>query len=460
MTDPEMERDIAMPSDHSAGGTQDSSAGRTNVTVYHCKDCESNVCKSSNYEDFVKIGETQSATFSDETIHLVTSETEIIMCIQQKNTFPEGIYAIVWEKAMGIGDSCGTLNSGASSENVRGNSIKICCNAQINLSVPNPPLNCNAEMSGPVIVINQIFNGGESEQSTDVISVWEGESINITCSINSSENEVGTRLTAMIQPVNVIYVSKQNTSYILPALAKRIQYSKEGRDLRITLHNVQESDSNIYVCTTFIKNKDHHKKLNGKTTIVVVKAKNSGIVEQSPLYVNPRQGQSINITCALKSSHEDEGIFLLKTHMQPERVLYVSSQNASTIFPTFANRLEYSKQGKKIVITLHNIQKTDSDIYVCAGVLKNTSFLSVNRSGTMILIKEVEQTDCSNSSWVIYGLIIMVALLFFALICCTLYIVNIKKYFWKRKPNAVYEDMSYSSRRNTLIRNNIYTTGN
>ncbi|KFQ58230.1 T-cell antigen CD7, partial [Pelecanus crispus] len=135
--------------------------------------------------------------------------------------------------------------------------------------------------------------------------------------------------------------------------------------------------------------------------------------------------------------------FLLKTHMQPERVLYVSSQNASTIFPTFANRLEYSKQGKKIVITLHNIQKTDSDIYVCAGVLKNTSFLSVNRSGTMILIKEVEQTDCSNSSWVIYGLIIMVALLFFALICCTLYIVNIKKYFWKRKPNAVYEDMSY-----------------
>ncbi|NXH72764.1 CD7 protein, partial [Hydrobates tethys] len=144
--------------------------------------------------------------------------------------------------------------------------------------------------------------------------------------------------------------------------------------------------------------------------------------------------------------------FLLKTHTQPERVLYVSSQNASTIFPAFANRLEYSKQEKKIVITLHNLQKNDSDIYLCAGVVKNSSFLSVSRSGTMMLIKEVEQTDCSNSPWGIYGLIIVVALLFSALICCTLYHVNMKKYFQKRKPNTVYEDMSYSSRRNTLIR--------
>ncbi|NXF31739.1 CD7 protein, partial [Nyctibius bracteatus] len=144
--------------------------------------------------------------------------------------------------------------------------------------------------------------------------------------------------------------------------------------------------------------------------------------------------------------------YLLKTQVQPEKVLYISSQNASTIFPAFANRLEYSKEEKKIVITLHNLQKNDSDIYVCAGVLKNSSFLSVSRSGTMMLIKEVEQTDCSNSSWGIYGLTIVVVLLFSALICCTLYRVNMKKYFQKRKPNAVYEDMSCSSRRNTFIR--------
>ncbi|KFM07682.1 hypothetical protein AS27_06413, partial [Aptenodytes forsteri] len=144
--------------------------------------------------------------------------------------------------------------------------------------------------------------------------------------------------------------------------------------------------------------------------------------------------------------------FLLKTHMQPERVLYVSSQNASTTFPAFVNCLEYSKQEKKIAITLHNLWKNDSDRYVCAGVLKNSSFLSVNRSGTTVLIKEVEQTGCSNSSWGIYGLTTMAALLFSVLICCTLYRVNMKKYFQKRKPNAVYEDMSCRFRHDTLIR--------
>ncbi|KGL86807.1 T-cell antigen CD7, partial [Charadrius vociferus] len=143
---------------------------------------------------------------------------------------------------------------------------------------------------------------------------------------------------------------------------------------------------------------------------------------------------------------------LLKTHKEPESVLYVSSQNGSTISPAFANRLEYSKEEKKIVITLHNLSKKDSDMYVCAGVVKNSSFLLVNGSGTMILIKEGEQTDCSNSSWVTYALIIVVALLFSALICCSLYRVDMKKYFQKKKLNAVYEDMSYCSRRNTLVR--------
>lgn len=113
-------------------------------------------------------------------------------------------------------------------------------------------------------------NGGENEQSTDIISVWEGDSISITCSMKDSENEVGTYLRTSIHPVNVMYLSKENASFIHPALANRIKYSKEGRNLRITLHNVQESDSNIYLCTKFIK-KDNHERLNGKTTIVVVK---------------------------------------------------------------------------------------------------------------------------------------------------------------------------------------------
>ncbi|NXG77587.1 CD7 protein, partial [Baryphthengus martii] len=144
--------------------------------------------------------------------------------------------------------------------------------------------------------------------------------------------------------------------------------------------------------------------------------------------------------------------YLLKTHTQREEVLYVSSQNASTIHPAFAHRLQYVRDEKKIVITLHNLQKNDSDIYVCAGVVKKFPFLLVNGSGTMMLIKEMEQTNCSNNSSVIYGLTVVIVLLFSVLLYCTLHHVDMKKYFKKRKANTVYEDMSYSSRRNTLVR--------
>ncbi|NXP74105.1 CD7 protein, partial [Ramphastos sulfuratus] len=113
--------------------------------------------------------------------------------------------------------------------------------------------------------------------------------------------------------------------------------------------------------------------------------------------------------------------YLLKTHTRPERVLHLSSQNTSTTSLAFANRLEYSKEEQKIVVTLHNLQENDSDIYVCAGVVKNDTHLSVSGSGTMMLIRGEEQTHCSNSSWAIYGLIIVVALLLLsALMCCTL----------------------------------------
>ncbi|XP_054702577.1 uncharacterized protein LOC129214633 isoform X4 [Grus americana] len=136
---------IAMPSDNCAEGRQD----KPNVTVYHCKDCESNICESSNYEDFVKISETQSETFSNEIIQLVTNETHIIMCFQQEGTVPEGIYAIFWEKAMGAGDSCGGIvEAVGSSENVTFDTAKICCGAETDPSLTKHPLKCYTETSG------------------------------------------------------------------------------------------------------------------------------------------------------------------------------------------------------------------------------------------------------------------------------------------------------------------------
>ncbi|XP_032055668.1 T-cell antigen CD7 [Aythya fuligula] len=306
------------------------------------------------------------------------------------------------------------------------------------------------------------------EQSTDVVSVWEGDSISITCSMYNSENELGMYLRTRVPPENVLYVPKDNKPTVTKAFVDRIKYSEEGAKLTVTLLNARESDSNFYLCTRFIIRNDRHVRLDGKTTIVVVKApvvpplklginkRGAGIVEQSPLVVNIQQGQSLNITCALNSSYKDEEICLLKTHTQPEGVLCVSSQKALEIFPVFANRLEYSKEEKKLVVTLHNLQQSDNDVYVCAAVLNNSFLFSVSQRGTMVMVKGGEETAFPYSSWAYYGLIIMAVLLLSVMTCYTLYHVHMKKYFQKRKTNTVYEDMSYGSRRNTFVKPNVY----
>ncbi|NWY27505.1 CD7 protein, partial [Pheucticus melanocephalus] len=295
-------------------------------------------------------------------------------------------------------------------------------------------------------------DGGGKEQSTDIISAWEGDSISITCPMNASEYQLGMYLRDIRQKVNVIYCSKEKPPFINPAFADRVECSKEGENLRITLHRLQESDSEIYVCTEILKIKE----INRKTIIVLVKAKSRRPLEQSPLHTNPEQGQSVNITCVLNSSWEDEKFYLLRTHVQPGTVLSVSDLNGSEVSPAFGNRLEYSREGNRIVVILHKLQEKDSDNYICAQEVKGSPLLSA--SGTMVLVKEVEQA-CEKSSWDLYALLLVVAVLFCALVCCTLYRVDLKKYFQKKKHNEVYEDMSYNSRRSTLVRTNTYSRG-
>ncbi|XP_039572040.1 T-cell antigen CD7 isoform X2 [Passer montanus] len=262
-------------------------------------------------------------------------------------------------------------------------------------------------------------------------------------------------LRAIRQSLDVIYCLKEKSPSVNPTLDNRIEWSKEGGNLRTTLHRLKESDSGTYVCCETVEINRNPKQIYRKTTIVVVKAVSRRPVEQSPLHANPEQGQSVNITCVLKSSAEDE-FLLLRTHVQPNEVLSVSKLNISKVSPDFENRLEYSKEGNRIVVTLHKLQEKDSDNYVCAQEVQGSPLLSA--SGTMVLVKEVKQA-CEKSSWELYGLLVVVALLFCALVCCTLYRVDVKKYFQKKKPNEVYEDMSYNSRRSTLVRSNTYSKG-
>ncbi|NXH83036.1 CD7 protein, partial [Edolisoma coerulescens] len=143
--------------------------------------------------------------------------------------------------------------------------------------------------------------------------------------------------------------------------------------------------------------------------------------------------------------------YLLRTHVQPGTVLYVSKLNESSVSPAFKSRLEYSREGNRLVITLQDLQEKDSDNYVCAEDVNNSPLLSA--SGTMVLVKGTTLLlACKKSSWGLHAVIVVAALLFWALVCCTLYRVDVKKYFQKKKPNEVYEDMSYNSRRSMLVR--------
>lgn len=167
---------IAMPSVNPAERTQGSSSGKTNVRVYHCKHCETSTCEQSNYEGFATIGETQNEIFSNEKIHLVTSEMNISMCFLQENTFPEGIYAIVWQKDVGLGDSCGIVDF---EEIERGNVVNICCTVDIDLSVSSSPLNCYLKMSGEKTTTSTADITAEGSLGNPQHSVGEKSSVSV-----------------------------------------------------------------------------------------------------------------------------------------------------------------------------------------------------------------------------------------------------------------------------------------
>lgn len=106
-------------------------------------------------------------------------------------------------------------------------------------------------------------------------------------------------------------------------------------------------------------------------------------MEQSPLYANPERGQSVNITCVWSS--QAENFYLLRAHRQRGEVLSVSKLNVPDVFPPFKDRLQYSREGNRAVITLEELQEEDSDNYICAEEVMGSPLLSAR--GTMVLVK-------------------------------------------------------------------------
>lgn len=89
--------------------------------------------------------------------------------------------------------------------------------------------------------------------------------------MKGSQNQVVMNLRVIGQNVHVINFPKNKTLQFNPVFANRANYSKEGENLKITLHRLQESDSEIYQCSEIVEVNDRPKHLYGKKTIVVVK---------------------------------------------------------------------------------------------------------------------------------------------------------------------------------------------
>ncbi|OXB54997.1 hypothetical protein ASZ78_005969, partial [Callipepla squamata] len=155
---------IPLPSANRAERASGSPISKTTVTVYYCKTCGRERCKSSNYTHFEIIGKTENEIFSNDYIQLVTNETHITMCLQQENTSPDGTYVIFWEKDGGLGEPCGTLKTGDLPEDRRHiitEEGKTCCETEIDHANPDSVLKCYKTDEKNTNIRDDITDDGE-----------------------------------------------------------------------------------------------------------------------------------------------------------------------------------------------------------------------------------------------------------------------------------------------------------
>nr|XP_033818122.1 T-cell antigen CD7-like isoform X2 [Geotrypetes seraphini] len=195
-------------------------------------------------------------------------------------------------------------------------------------------------------------------------------------------------------------------------------------------------------------------------------------INQSPYKIIVQEGGSVQITCSFTIQGEPVGVYLQRR--LTEKVTYIQN-NGDKFFDR--NHTEVFGNVRNFTVTLHWLQKNESDLYMCDGTIRipsstPKSLIPIRGSGTLVIITdgiyngsfsrnllEDSQTKCSrndSSAWMIYVFIVLVVII---LILIGVFIFLAKttqtafKHCYKPKKkanqNIVYEDMSYSLRRNT-----------
>ncbi|XP_058023888.1 uncharacterized protein LOC131190568 [Ahaetulla prasina] len=185
------------------------------------------------------------------------------------------------------------------------------------------------------------------------------------------------------------------------------------------------------------------------------------MVSQELMVLIAEEGQSVNLTC--KFMRKIEGLYLKQTFGDVTKLFYVTQHGKiKREDPAYANRTEYFEMNNTATITLKQLKKNDSNVYMCMANLTTDTGLKENNSRVNIFLA-VKAAAKKNFEypWMRYSIISMLILLLFMMGFYIVYHTNIKKCFQKghakTKQNFIYEDMTYSLRRkNTETQKNHY----
>ncbi|KAG6931573.1 CD7 molecule [Chelydra serpentina] len=190
-------------------------------------------------------------------------------------------------------------------------------------------------------------------------------------------------------------------------------------------------------------------------------------VIQEPAVLLVNEGESVNITCSLTTKGTLVGIYLKREVVNAMEVLYIANNGRiHTVSFLYKDRIDISFLSTEVRITLHQLHKNDTALYVCnESILEMYEPNCVSSKGTILVVKdksptEMEQAECRMASWVPYVISFLALISVSALGYLILSHIDIKKQCQegkKKQSNTVYEDMSYSIRFNTLTTGNSYS---
>ncbi|XP_066473782.1 uncharacterized protein [Tiliqua scincoides] len=193
------------------------------------------------------------------------------------------------------------------------------------------------------------------------------------------------------------------------------------------------------------------------TTTKRLKLLRKTVVKKESNVIHAEEGESVNITCQFLSSNID-GLYLKRTLLKPIEVLYATKHGEQlTLKSAYINRTKYFELQDRAIIMLQQVQKDDSDVYVCEHIDKD--FKEMKTRGVILAVRDksvMKLEQCSSSPQMLV-VIILALLLACALGYFILFHMDVKKYCRKGKrmeiQTIIYEDMNGCKHNNSHVPN-------